>query len=169
MILGVIVGVSGGVDAHDEARRFSRVRGVGPEMHRLIHEADAHSGTFRRLVDEIQQSNGIVFVQFGLCAKGRFRSCVVHVEGDPRERSVRIVVNTRTTQLRLMATIAHELHHAAELLRDPAITDAAGALALYRRIGKRECRSGLSDACESDAALETEARVLDELHRASRP
>ena len=39
------------------------------------------SATFRTIVDELQRSHAIVVVQFGLCANGRFRSCVVGVKG----------------------------------------------------------------------------------------
>ena len=103
-----------------DERSFTRVRGMGVDMHRLIREADGLSRTFRSLVDEIQRSDAIVMVQFGLCASGQFRSCVMHVTGDERQRHIRILVNTRTTGDRLLATIAHELQHAVEIVRDPA-------------------------------------------------
>lgn len=63
----------------------------------------------------------------------------------------------------LLATIAHELHHAVEIIRDPTVVDRASTLALYRQIGTGDCREGLTDACETDEALKVEARVLDEL------
>ena len=34
-----------------------------------------------------------------------------------------------------------------------------------RRLAAGKCREGLSDACETDAALRAEARVNDELSR----
>ena len=168
LLLVVLVVLPVALDAQDAAPRFTRVRGVGDEMTRLIQQADAQSATFRTLVDDIQRSNAIVIVQFGLCANGRFRSCVVHVEGNALARNVRILVDTRTTEERRMATIAHELHHATELLRDTTVVDAASVLRVYWRLAQGDCGRGASDVCETEGALATEARVLDELRRSSR-
>lgn len=168
LLAGLVVALPGLLDAHSAAPRFTRVRGVGDEMNRLIQQADAKSATFRAIVDDIQRSNAIVIVQFGLCANGRFRSCVVHVEGTTLARNVRILVDTRMAEDRRMATIAHELHHATELLQDRTVVNAAGVLRVYRRLAKGDCGQGLSDVCETDGALATEARVLDELRRSSR-
>ena len=137
-------------------------------MRRLISDGFDRSLTFRALVDAIHRSNGVVIVQYGLCANGRFRSCVTNVDGDRDRRSIRIKVNTRTTDDRLIATIAHELHHAIEILSDPEVAGPEEVLALYRRIGTGRCRQGLSDACETDEALRVEAVVNDELARRTR-
>ncbi|MFN2445304.1 MAG: hypothetical protein ABR606_06955 [Vicinamibacterales bacterium] len=167
--MGAIAG-SAGVALHaDTSDRspFTRVRGADAETRRLIAEAADRSRTFRTMIDEIQRSNALVIVQFGLCGKGRFRSCVSAVEGDHRQRHIRILVSTRTTGDRLLATIAHELQHALEIVREADVIDGVRALALYRRIATGDCGEGLSEACETDAALAVEAKVLEELHRAS--
>jgi hypothetical protein len=90
----------------------------------------------------------------------------MHVTGDHRQRHIRILVNTRTTGDRLLATIAHELQHAVEIVRDPQARDAESALALFRRIAMGKCKQGLSDVCETAAAQEVEGAVLQELHAA---
>jgi hypothetical protein len=140
-----------------------RVKPADPEMRRLISDGYARSASFSSLVDEIHRSNAIVVVQFGQCANGRFRSCVTNVDGDERQRHVRVKINTQTTDDRLIATIAHELHHVVEILREPDVTSPDTTLALYRRIGSGKCHEGLSEACETDAALALEARVQEEL------
>jgi len=155
-------------EAGAEERIFSRVRGLDAEFHGLIREGDARSTTFRDIIDEIQRSNTIVMVQYGLCAKGLIRSCLTHVSGDATARNIRIVINTRTTNDRLIATIAHELQHAVEIIRTPDATNAETVMALYRRIGKGECAKGRSDRCETEAALAVEKQVLDELDRSPR-
>jgi hypothetical protein len=147
---------------------LTRVRGADDTIRTLIHEGDSRSESFRAMVDEIQRSNAVVMVQFGLCAKGQVRSCVSHVEGDDRQRHIRILVNTRTTNDRLIATIAHELHHALEIIRMPDVTTGEQVLALYHRIAKGACGKGLDDRCETEAALAAEATVLDELDRSPR-
>jgi hypothetical protein len=90
---------------------------------------------------------------------------VSHVDGNQQQRHIRILVNTRTTNDRLIATIAHELHHALEIAREPEVTTSLAALGLYRRIALGQCGKGLSEQCETDAALRTEALVLKELDR----
>lgn len=146
---------------------FARVRGNDPEMRRLIRDAAVRSKTLMTLVEEIEQSNAIVFVGYGQCANGQIRSCVIGVQGDGQHRAIRIIVDSRATGYRLMATIAHELQHAVEILREPTAVDGATTMALYRRIAKGKCASGLSDRCETELALATERAVLDELYRAA--
>jgi uncharacterized protein YjaZ len=147
---------------------LTRVRGADETMRSLIREGDTRSESFRAIVDAIQQSNAVVMVQFGLCAKGQVRSCVSHVEGDDRQRHIRILVNTRSTNDRVIATIAHELHHALEIIRVPDVTSSEQVLVLYRQIAKGACAKGLTERCETEAALAAEAAVLGELDRSPR-
>ena len=154
-----------GAQSPAPAAPLVRLKPADPEMRRLIGEGYGRSTSFRELVDAIHRTNAIVTVQFGLCANGRFRSCVTNVAGDHRARSIRIKVNTRTTDNRLIATIAHELWHAIEILGEPGATDPERVLALYRRIGIGACREGLSDRCETEAARAVESRVEEELAR----
>lgn len=153
----------------DETRpQLIRLKPANAEMRRLVIDGHQKSATFRSLVDEIHRSNAVVAVQFGLCANGRYRSCVSHVEGDDRQRHVRVKIQARGTEDRLIATIAHELQHVVEILREPGVTNAERALALYRRIGLGKCREGLSEACETEEARAIEARVLEEFHATPR-
>lgn len=165
MGLLIIVSSSAVLGADRDERVFTRVRAADDTFRDLIREGDARSATFRAMVDEIQQSNAVVMVQFGLCAKGQVRSCVSHVGGSAHTRTIRILIDTRTTSDRLIATIAHELHHALEIIRQPEITTPEQVMALYRRIGTGKCAEGRSDRCETEAALAVERLVLDELER----
>lgn len=158
----ILVNAVSGVQASNDTRVFTRVRAADDSFRALIREGDARSATFRAMVDEIQQSNAVVMVVFGLCANGQFRSCVSHIGGSAHTRTIRILINPRTTDDRLIATIAHELHHALEIIRSGAV-NAEQVQALYRKIGKGECAKGRSDRCETDAALAAERKVLEEL------
>lgn len=153
-----------GTSAADDTPSFVRLKPVDAEMRRLMVAGYQRSATFRRLVDEIHGSRALVVVQFGSCGRGRYRACVSHIGGDARQRSLRIKVSPQTTTDRLIATIAHELQHALEIAGAPDVVTAGHVVALYRRIGVGECRDGLSEACETNEALETERRVLAELY-----
>jgi uncharacterized protein YjaZ len=163
VLVEALTGMQNAAFAQTGELQLVRLKAAGAELRRVILDGHARSEQFRTLVDEIQRSNAVVIVQFGLCANGRFRSCVTSVDGDSRQRHVRVKIKPRTTDDRLIATVAHELQHVVEILRMPNVTDAEAALKLYRRIGTGRCREGLSEACETEAALDVEARVLDDL------
>jgi len=147
--------------------QLTRLKPADSEMRRLLVDGHARSRAMRDLVNELEAGDAIVVVQFGTCGNGRVRSCVSNVSSDRRTRHIRIKVNTRTTDDRLIATIAHELQHAAEIVRSQETIDVETTLALYRRIGTRNCRTGLTDKCETEAAVQVEALVNRELFQAS--
>jgi hypothetical protein len=144
---------------------FTRVRSSEQIILSLLSEGYNRSSSFRGLVDTLQHSNAIVLVQPGVCAGGLIRSCVVSVLSARGQRRVNIKVDTRTNHNMLIATIAHELQHAVEIVEHPDVTDSESTLALYRLIGNGRCRDGLSERCETTRALDTEERVLAELYQ----
>lgn len=145
---------------------FTRVRSTERFMIALIREGYDRSPGFRDLVDVLQRSNVIVFVQPASCAGGRIRSCLASVNGSRRERHIRINVDTHTSHDALIATVAHELQHAVEIAEHLEVIDGTGALELYRHIAVGRCREGLSEECETARALATERKVLEELSHA---
>jgi len=147
---------------------FTRVRSTERFMIALIREGYDRSPGFRELVDVLQRSNVIVFVQPASCAGGRIRSCLVSVAGSRRERHIRIHVDTHTSHEWLIATVAHELQHAVEIAEHPDVIDASAVLKLYRQIAFGRCREGLSEECETTRALATESQVLKELYAQTR-
>jgi hypothetical protein len=148
---------------------FPRVRSTERFMIALIREGYDRSAAFRELVDTLQQSNVIVFVQPASCAGGRIRSCLVSVNGSRRERHIRIHVDTHTSHDSLIATIAHELQHAVEIAEHPEVVDSAAALTLYRQIALGRCHEGLSEECETSRALAAEKKVLEDLFSKNGP
>lgn len=76
-----------------------------------------------------------------------------------------VKVHPRTTDDRL---VAHELTTRSEIAREPDVTNAERALTLYGRIAIGLCGGGLDERCETEAALQVEARVNEELARGSR-
>jgi hypothetical protein len=145
--------------------QFTRVRSTQPYTTMLLREAYDRSASFRSLVDTLQQSNATVFVQLGACKGGRIRSCVVSVNGSERARHIWIKVDPHAIHDWLLATIAHELQHAVEIVEQSDVFDATSALRLYRKISLGKCREGLSEECETERAITTESRVLEELFR----
>jgi hypothetical protein len=112
--------------AAQSAPAMPRVRSENPLIAQLIADAPGASVTFRGLVEAIDGTNGIVYVESGRCGEGA-RACLahsIHVAGP--NRILRIVVNLRRDRTELVGAIGHELQHALEVLREPGITTSQG-------------------------------------------
>jgi hypothetical protein len=137
------------------ARAMPRVRSTDATVARLITRAYALSLTFRRVVDSIDATNGIVYVQPGRCRLGR--ACLlqsVTVAGP--HRILRIVVDPRKAadDCDLMGSIGHELWHAWEVLSDASLTSDAAMYFFYERARASRQLRGVES---SPGVWETEA------------
>jgi hypothetical protein len=117
----------------------ARVRSTNATILELIKEAAERSATFRSLVNTIDHSNGIVYVEFGYCAFGHLNGCLVpFIVASHGDRYLRIIVTpdkNRRSRDQLLALVAHEMRHALEVLEHPEVVDAATMEAMYRKIG----------------------------------
>jgi hypothetical protein len=116
-----------------------RVRSTDRVMLKLLKEGRERSGTFRTLVDAIDHSNVIVYVEFGYCAFGHLDGCLLpFLASTHGDRYVRIVVTSEKSRLThddLLALIGHELQHALEVLEHPEVIDVPTMEAMYGKIG----------------------------------
>ena len=104
----------------------THVRSSHPYIRAMIAEAQVRSPTFRRLVDSIEGTDGIVYVEQGDCYH-RLRSCLPPlVTAAGAFRFLRVIVDPRQQDWEVRSDIGHELQHALEVLSDPtARTDAS--------------------------------------------
>ena len=98
-----------------------------------IHEAAARSATFRGLLDAINASDGIVYVEEGDCG----RAGLVGVTVAGAYRLIWVKVDTRRADWDLMGSIGHELRHAVEVLGNSSITSTSSMYFFYEREGHR--------------------------------
>jgi hypothetical protein len=101
------------------------VRLLSPQMAHAFRDGISRSPTFRRLVDAINASNGIVYVEYGVC-RSVARGCLLgSLDLAGPHRVLRVVI--RKTQLAddLVVSLGHELQHAVEVLSEPAVTTSA--------------------------------------------
>jgi len=142
------------------------VRSTNPAVTTLIKEGATRSASFQRLLERVDELNGIVYVEFGHCAFGHLNGCLLpFVMTTNGGRYLRILVTpdqTRASHDGLIALIAHELQHALEVLAHPEVVDLESMLAMYARIGRP--LSGRSGYETSEAHAAQEA-VLSELAR----
>lgn len=110
-----------------------QVRSTNPVIRALMTEAASLSRTFRRLLETIEGTNGIVYVESGGCGHG-VRACLtMSVIPAGRYRMLRILIDMRQKPRDLMGSIGHELRHAIEVLENRALVDTAGFYLFYAK------------------------------------
>jgi hypothetical protein len=164
LVLVVMTSIAAAIDARasDTNLPFPHVRATDPELQALIDDATETSATVRRLLEQIAASDLIVFVGCEpdlsvrvsgrlnfMASAGGFRYVVIHLK--PKRRTAAI------------AMLAHELRHAAEIAAAPSIVDEASLTREYERIGYRSRSTNGGLAFETQAAVETGRRVVEEL------
>lgn len=145
------------------------VRSTDSELRGLIVEAYAHSATVRRLVEEIRVSQWLVFVQAGRCPSKPSIACLLHHVGTfEGSQYLRVVVDHRRRRSdSVIGSLAHELQHVVEVIREPGVTDGHAIRALFRRIGKVSVQSLTVTAYETETAQRIGGQVIGELRRSS--
>jgi hypothetical protein len=141
------------------------VRSTDARILQRLHEGRSRSATFKGLVDQLEGTNTIVYVERGICAFGHVKACLPHsitVVGDIR--FLRIIVDAGQDGAQELALIGHELQHALEIARAPNIRSADDITGLFRRIGRSpHCPQGTPECYETSAALAAGDAVLREV------
>jgi hypothetical protein len=117
----------------------ARVRSTNATILELLKEGAERSATFGSLIDAIDHSTGIVYVEFGYCAFGHLNGCLLpFIAVSHGDRYLRILVTpdkNRRSHDQLLALLAHEMRHALEVLEHKEVVDVATMEAMYERIG----------------------------------
>jgi len=139
-----------------------RVRSSNPFIAAVIDEAAERSRVFRRLIERIDASDGLVYIDDGKCGHGVRACLILSVQVAGPYRLLRIVVNARREKKAcdLMASIGHELQHAIEVLGEPKVRDYHTAYAFYEHEGSTDWTKA---SFETAAALRTGFAVRDEV------
>jgi hypothetical protein len=131
----------------------------------LLEEGRERSPKFRSLVDAIDQSTGIVYVEFGYCAFGHLEGCLLrHIAMTRGDRYLRVLIirdKNRLSHDRLLSVIAHELQHALEVIEHPEVVDPTTMETMFHEIGVP--LTGGSHGYETSAAHAAEYAVFAEL------
>ncbi len=136
VLVAMVLTAAGAVRA--SAEDIPRVRSSHPFIRGVIDEAIEASPTFRKVVAAIAATDGIVYVEEGVCRHG-VRACLsLSVTPSAGFRFLRVLVDvhsasTRQARQDLMGTIGHELWHALEVLGDPTLTTTAAVFQFYAR------------------------------------
>ena len=112
-----------------------------------LREGVRESETFKTLIERVNQTDTIVYVEHGICAFGHFQACLPHsIAAVGRTRYVRVIISERAVGAPELALIAHELQHALEIATDPTVRTADDITRLFRRLGRSpHCPPGIPD------------------------
>ena len=143
------------------------IRAADSGINMLVERGLAQSPTFRRLYEQLGQSDLIVHLERGPqpWLGAGFNQFVAEV-GD--RRFVRITLNVAQLDAEAVALLGHELQHAVELADAPDVDDIDGYERLYRRIGYQSC-SRETRCFDTLAAVSAGRAILKELRQRSGP
>jgi len=139
-----------------------RLRPQDPRLEQVLKDGAARSATFRALVDRIEASNVIVYIALSPIMKPNLSGMLTWMTRTGNYRYVRASISTDLTPNQMIATVAHELQHAVEVIDDESVTDEKSLVALYRRIGHQNS-SAAPARWETTAAQQAGFRVRREL------
>lgn len=114
-------------------------------------------------MNELEASDVIVHVVPGQPEPAGTHGALAFVTSVGRHRFLRVTIDARLAPAMLIALLAHELQHAAEVARASWVVDEASFAELYDRIGTRSCTRQSHPCYETAAARLTTGRVLVEM------
>ena len=143
---------------------MSHVRSNNQALRNLIASAAEQSPTFRRLIDTINATDGLVYIEPGTCRHG-VRACLVSVKSTGRQRVLFLKVRIGRATLNVMGAIGHELQHSVEVLSDPAVTDYSSMYFFYKLNADQ---MGTSTSFETKAAVKAGEDIIEEIRQFQR-
>ena len=123
--------------AAQDAPTLARVRTHSARVGHAIAEGTERSETFRRLVQEIDTSDGLVYIEEGECGHSVSACLLMLVTLAGPSRVLHIRVNPRKAPgCALIEILGHELQHAVEALREPRVRSSAQIFLFFDGIGR---------------------------------
>jgi hypothetical protein len=133
-----LVLVLAGLPARAETGDVAGVRSTSAVLRDLVDDGAWESPTFRGLVRGIAASDGIVYIEEGVCNHSVHACLRLDVTPAAGYRILHILVDlhgvlAHRSRLDLIATIGHELWHASEVLADRSLTSGPAMFLFYTR------------------------------------
>jgi len=145
------------------AKTVVRIKTEDPEIARAIALAIDWSDTFRRLVETIERTDGMVWIVRGRCHA--MSACLlIYLEVSGPNRMLRIQVDPRRPEERLMESLGHELQHVIEVLG----TSARSSAAMYHFFDRQAGGYRIGGRFETYEAVQAGFAVGREVARARR-
>lgn len=143
-----------------------RIRPQDPRSTQLLREGLDRSETFRALVQQIESSNVFVYVQVSPFIKSTLAGQLTWMTQAGPYRYLRATISPDQTMDQAIASLAHELQHAVEVMGDEQVVSETTLISLYKRIGQPST-AAVASGWETIAAQEAGYRVRRELVQTS--
>jgi len=112
-----------------------RIRPQDARIKQVLTEGAARSATFAALVARVEASNVIVYVAINPLLRSSLSGSLTWMTRAGQYRYLRASISPEMLFDQMIATVAHELQHAVEVIGDDSVTDEKSLANLYRRIG----------------------------------
>jgi hypothetical protein len=144
---------------------IGHVRSAEGWIQALIRNGLARSMTFARLVDMLNESDVIAYVEWRVTPEGVNALLLHQIVVQQDHRYVRIGIGRRGGDDRLIAIIAHELQHALEIAHALEVGRTIRIEEFFARIDEGGCTapSRAGSCYETGAALDVQRAVAQEL------
>ena len=119
-----------------------RLRPQDPRVSLALQEGMARSETLRALVNRIDASNVIVYVAVSPTMRASLSGALTWMTRAGEFRYLRASISVEQTFDQMIASVAHELQHAVEVIEDESVVDEKSLTALYKRIGQPSRAAG---------------------------
>ena len=162
LLLSLLPAVSSAAGAEPRAS-FRHVRAIDHDLLQLLSRGYERSGTFRGLLDALEASDLIVYVERDRDAERGIAGSMRFVANVGGHRYVRITLYGPRLAGNAVALLGHELQHAAELAAARWVIDQDTCAQLYRKIGHYSSCRGSEECFDTDAAVDAGYQVLREL------
>jgi hypothetical protein len=149
--------------AQDEWTPPPHVRSGSPELIALVDQASRRSPRVRDLIDELEQSDVVVYLRFRSFDTTSLDGRLTFLSKAGGRRYVVVELACGRIRLAQIATLGHELQHAVEIARAPSVVDAKTMASHYARIGTRMDSSEHGQTFETQDARDTGTCVRREM------
>ena len=161
MSVACLIVTLGGPMLHAAPAAVPHVRPQSPRIAAWLERGIAESATFRALVERLEQSDVIVYLDIQPGLRQGLAAGLTWMAATPSARFVRASLRPDLPAREAVAMLAHELQHGLEVAAHPEVRSAAGLATLFARIGHATAITG--DHWDTQAALRTGERVRLEL------
>jgi hypothetical protein len=137
-----------------------KVRPLSNISRSIVNEAVRRSPTVKRLLDELQQRDVLVFFDINATPSNDLGTTSVMATAGGF-RMVRVLINANLDPRRRIEVLGHELQHVLEIALEQSVVDEVSLRGLYSRIGYQVGATSF----ETDQARQIELQVRRELAR----
>jgi hypothetical protein len=149
----------------DENRKalpsVTRVRTPDMRVKAALAEGQKRSASFRSVLKRVEELDVIVYVEMQPLLPKRLAGATTWITATKIFRYVRVSLNPALSKFQMVAALAHELQHVAEIGGAPSIVDIRTLTDYYREVGIDKHLP--SDEWETEAAKVTGQLVRHEL------